>query len=196
MGCQLYPIARLSTGVPVLDRKLDGGITSGSTVALCAPPASQAELSLTEFPASRPTLYLTTDRDEETVSTGFRRESSRRTPEVRYVPGDAPLDHARRLFQRSKAIRRSLSRSRIPSTRVATSHKSVGDIVLIRIPTARLSSHGSYSRFFATANLPAFVDSTHLFPVERDYHVRKDPEHEQLQAEDDGDTGDDGENLV
>ncbi len=94
---------RLSTGVPVLDRKLDGGIPPGSTVALCAPPASQAELLLTEFAASRPTLYLTTDRDEETVSTGFRREANRRTPEVRYIPGDAPLDHARRLFQRLRS---------------------------------------------------------------------------------------------
>ncbi|MFH5798946.1 RAD55 family ATPase [Haladaptatus sp. CMAA 1911] len=96
-------VARLSTGVPVLDRKLDGGLPPGSTVALCAPPASQAELLLTEFTASRPTLYLTTDRDEEAVSAEFRRESSRRTPEVRYIPGDAPLDHARRLFQRLRS---------------------------------------------------------------------------------------------
>ncbi|WP_423744944.1 transcriptional regulator (plasmid) [Haladaptatus sp. SPP-AMP-3] len=96
-------VPRLSTGIPVLDRKLDGGIPPGSTVALCASPASQAELLLTEFTASRPTLYLTTDRDEETVSAGFRRESSRRTPEVRYIPGDAPLDHARRLFQRLRS---------------------------------------------------------------------------------------------
>ncbi|WP_049970303.1 RAD55 family ATPase [Haladaptatus cibarius] len=91
---------RLSTGVPVLDRKLEGGLPPGSTVALCAPPASQAELLLSEFTSSRPTLYLTTDRTEESVSAEFRRASDRRTPEVRYIPGDAPLDHARRLFQR------------------------------------------------------------------------------------------------
>ncbi|WP_458204412.1 RAD55 family ATPase [Haladaptatus sp. NG-SE-30] len=93
-------VGRLSTGIPILDRELDGGIPPGSTVALCAPPASQAELLLTEFTASRPTLYLTTDRDEEMVSAGFRRRPGRRTPEVRYVPGDAPLEHARRLFRR------------------------------------------------------------------------------------------------
>ncbi|WP_227354300.1 RAD55 family ATPase [Haladaptatus salinisoli] len=91
---------RLSTGIPVLDRELDGGIPPGSTVALCARPASQSELLLTEFTVSRPTLYLTTDRDEEAVSGRFRRAPGRRTPEVRYVPGDAPLEHARRLFRR------------------------------------------------------------------------------------------------
>ncbi len=95
-----FMLDRLSTGIPVLDRKLDGGLPPGSTVALCAPPASQAELLLSEFTLSRPTQYLTTDRDEESVSAGFRRASGRRTPEVRYIPGDAPLDHARRLFQR------------------------------------------------------------------------------------------------
>ncbi len=103
-------VGRLLTAIPILDREPDGRIPPGSTVALCAPPASQAELLLTEFTVSRPTLYLTTDRDEETVSVRFRRVQGRRTPEVRYVPGDAPLEHARRLFFADcRAVRRSSS---------------------------------------------------------------------------------------
>ncbi|WP_433624552.1 RAD55 family ATPase [Halomicrococcus sp. NG-SE-24] len=97
-------VERLSTGVPVLDRKLDGGLPAGSTVALSAPPASQSELLLYELTAARSTLYVTTDRDEAAVDAAFERAPGRTgSPEVRYVPGDAPLEHARRLFRRLPA---------------------------------------------------------------------------------------------
>ncbi len=92
---------RLTTGIPVLDRKLNGGVPPGSTVALSAPPASQSELLLYELSAARPTLYVTTDRDEAAVRSAFERAPGRPgMPEVRYVPTDAPLEHARQLFQR------------------------------------------------------------------------------------------------
>ena len=92
---------RLSTGIDVLDRKLDGGLPRGSIVALSAPPASQAELLLYEFTAARQTLYLSTDRDEAAVAAGFERAAGRTgSPDVRRVPGDAPLDHSQRLFRR------------------------------------------------------------------------------------------------
>ncbi|WP_058366127.1 RAD55 family ATPase [Haloparvum sedimenti] len=60
-------MTRLSTGVPILDRRLDGGLVPGSTVALVAPPESQSELLATAFAAAGPTLYLTTLRPERSV---------------------------------------------------------------------------------------------------------------------------------
>lgn len=92
---------RLSTGIDVLDRKLDGGVPKGSIVTLSAPPASQAELLLYEFTSARRTLYLSTDRDETAVADALERAPGRTgSPDVRRVPGDAPLDHSQRLFRR------------------------------------------------------------------------------------------------
>lgn len=85
----------------MLDRELDGGVPKGSIVALSAPPASQAELLLYEFTSARPTLYLSTDRDETAVTQALERAPGRTgSPDVRRVPGDAPLDHSQRLFRR------------------------------------------------------------------------------------------------
>jgi hypothetical protein len=53
---------RFSTGLPFLDRLIDGGIPAGSLLALVAPPASQSELLLRELAAAHRTLYLSTLR--------------------------------------------------------------------------------------------------------------------------------------
>lgn len=89
---------RLPTGIGVLDRKLDGGLPAGSVVAFTSPPASQGELLLYELTAARPTLYISTDRSEEAVRDGLRTTMARTgDPTVRFVPNDAPLQHAQRL---------------------------------------------------------------------------------------------------
>ncbi|WP_247009423.1 RAD55 family ATPase [Halorientalis litorea] len=89
---------RLRTGIDVLDRKLNGGIPSGSIVALCANPASQAELFLYELTATRGTLYLSLDRSEEAVSDSIENSpSDTGDPTVRHIPGEAPLDNAGKL---------------------------------------------------------------------------------------------------
>ncbi|WP_254534630.1 RAD55 family ATPase [Halomarina litorea] len=89
---------RLPTGVDVLDRKLDGGIPAGSTVALCAEPASQAELLLHELTATRGTLYITLGRTEEAVADSIANSSTRTgEPTIRHVSGDAPIDNAAKL---------------------------------------------------------------------------------------------------
>jgi KaiC/GvpD/RAD55 family RecA-like ATPase len=89
---------RLSTGVDVLDRKLEGGIPPGSTVALCAAPASQAELLLHELTATRGTLYVTLGRTEEAVATSIATSpTSTGDPTIRHVTGDAPVDNASKL---------------------------------------------------------------------------------------------------
>jgi KaiC/GvpD/RAD55 family RecA-like ATPase len=88
----------LRTGVEVLDRKLEGGIPAGSTVALCAQPASQAELFLYELTATRGTLYLSLNRTESAVATGIERAKTRTgDPTIRDITGDAPIENAAKL---------------------------------------------------------------------------------------------------
>lgn len=89
---------RLPTGITVLDRQIGGGIPAGSIVLLEAPPASQSELFLYEFTATRGTLYLTTVRSEAAVADAFDRVNTRvGNPTIRDIGSDAPLDHANRL---------------------------------------------------------------------------------------------------
>lgn len=91
---------RLPIGVEALDRELDGGVPPGSVVAYKAPAASQSELLLYELTNTRPTLYLTTDRSKEAVSDAFERANCPTgNPQIRFVPGDAPLENARRLVK-------------------------------------------------------------------------------------------------
>jgi KaiC/GvpD/RAD55 family RecA-like ATPase len=91
---------RLSTGVTVLDRQLDGGIPPGSIVLLKASPASQSELFLYELTTVRGTLYLTTVRSTAAVQDALERMPGRvGTPTVRDVAGDAPLDRAHGLIR-------------------------------------------------------------------------------------------------
>ena len=85
---------RLPTGIDVLDQRFGGGVPPGSVVALCAPPASQAELLLAEFMGPRETLYLTLDRTERAVTDGLRRTTTETgDPDVRAVPDENRVDH-------------------------------------------------------------------------------------------------------
>jgi KaiC/GvpD/RAD55 family RecA-like ATPase len=89
---------RLRTGIAALDRQLEGGIPSGSIVALTAAPASQAELFLYELTAARGTLYLTLDRTSDAVANSLETAPTRTgDATVRDVTGDAPLDNASKL---------------------------------------------------------------------------------------------------
>jgi KaiC/GvpD/RAD55 family RecA-like ATPase len=86
---------RLRTGIDALDRTLEGGLPVGSVVALCATPASQAELLLYELTATRETLYLSFDRDERAVADGFSRTTAPTgDPTIQYIPDDAPFERA------------------------------------------------------------------------------------------------------
>lgn len=89
---------RLRTGITALDRQLEGGIPSGSIVALTAAPASQAELFLYELTATRGTLYLTLDRTSDAVANSLEAAPAMTgDATVRDVTGDAPLDNASKL---------------------------------------------------------------------------------------------------
>lgn len=56
-----------TTGIPPLDRQLDGGVPPGSIILFTAPPASQSEQFLYKFASPRDTLYSTTIRSKESV---------------------------------------------------------------------------------------------------------------------------------
>jgi KaiC/GvpD/RAD55 family RecA-like ATPase len=91
-------VNRLHTGIDVLDRKLEGGIPEGSLVALCARPASQAELFLYELTATRGTLYLSMDRTAQAVTASIEQTPTNTgDPTVRHISGEAPLDNAGKL---------------------------------------------------------------------------------------------------
>lgn len=53
---------RFSTGLPFLDRRIDGGFATGCLLALSAPPHSQSELLIRQFVRSRRTLYVSLTR--------------------------------------------------------------------------------------------------------------------------------------
>lgn len=80
---------RRETGIDLLDRRLNGGVSSGSITAVLSPPASQSELLLYELASVRPTLYLTTVRTAERVQ-GVMARLGTGTDDVVV----APLDHA------------------------------------------------------------------------------------------------------
>jgi len=92
---------RLSTGIDVLDRQLDGGIPTGSIVLFSADPASQSELLLYEVTAVRMTLYLTTIRADQAVQDALDRTSQYTRvgePTIRDIGVEAPLDKANKLM--------------------------------------------------------------------------------------------------
>jgi KaiC/GvpD/RAD55 family RecA-like ATPase len=63
------PVAtnRLSTGLSILDRTLNGGFPKGSLVYFSAEPITQPEIFLFEFTLPRKTFYFTTDKSEDNL---------------------------------------------------------------------------------------------------------------------------------
>ncbi|WP_206425072.1 RAD55 family ATPase [Halosimplex salinum] len=82
---------RFSTGVPVLDRELDGGVPPGTVAALLAEPASQAGLFLAEFADRHETLYLSAERSPTAVSRELRCSGSPDDLAVTALDRDAPV---------------------------------------------------------------------------------------------------------
>ncbi|WP_254862886.1 RAD55 family ATPase [Halovivax gelatinilyticus] len=89
---------RLKTGVDVLDRKLDGGLPPGCTVAYTASPASQSELLLYQLTAARGTLYISTERSDDAIRHSIESTQARvGSPTIRHITGDDPIEDAHRL---------------------------------------------------------------------------------------------------
>lgn len=95
-GTEASTTETLSTGIDVLDRKLDGGIPAGRTVALLASPTSQSELFLYEMATARETLYLTTERTAAAVESELERAGTDSDAvDVRRLDDDDPVGAAR-----------------------------------------------------------------------------------------------------
>ena len=58
---------RLSTGLSILDRTLNGGIPKGSLVYFSAEPVTQPEIFMFEFCTPRKTYYFTTDKSADNI---------------------------------------------------------------------------------------------------------------------------------
>lgn len=89
----------LPTGIEILDRKLEGGIPTGTVTVLSASPASQSELFLYEFAATRQTVYLATIRTEDAIEEVLdsRDVDSGPVDVIRVDEGD-PIGHAERIL--------------------------------------------------------------------------------------------------
>lgn len=85
---------RVATGVRALDRKLDGGIPSGSLVTLLAEPASQAELFLAEFAAGQRTVYLSGERTPTAVTSSLRTRGASDDLTVSRLDREGPVNDA------------------------------------------------------------------------------------------------------
>ncbi|VVB84333.1 Uncharacterised protein [uncultured archaeon] len=57
----------LSTGLPALDKELEGGLFSGSLVYMRVDPSAMAELFLYHFLQQKPTYYVNTERKPEFI---------------------------------------------------------------------------------------------------------------------------------
>ncbi|MEM3164562.1 MAG: ATPase domain-containing protein [Halobacteria archaeon] len=66
------PTTKLSTGIPLLDQILDGGIPPGSVVLLMANPLSMAEVFLYQFATTRKCTYISTIRKPEFVQSNMK----------------------------------------------------------------------------------------------------------------------------
>lgn len=60
-------MGQFSTGIRAVDRRLDGGMSAGSLVAIETPPASQSHTVLRQLIDGHPTLYLTTLRSATAI---------------------------------------------------------------------------------------------------------------------------------
>lgn len=88
---------RVSTGIDVLDRHLNGGIPRGRVAMLSAPPTSQSELFLYELASVQRMVYLTTERSKRTVRDVLERTGAASDDvEVHRVDDADPLADAER----------------------------------------------------------------------------------------------------
>ncbi|WP_415378753.1 P-loop NTPase [Halosimplex sp. TS25] len=93
------PTDHVATGIGALDEAV-GGLPPGSVAVLSADPASQSEYLLAQFTATRGTLYITTERTEESVRHALDAvDVDVGSPTIRSLTGDGALDEATELVE-------------------------------------------------------------------------------------------------
>lgn len=75
---------RYSTGLPFLDRRLDGGVPTGCLLAIVAKPQSQSELLLRQLARTHQTLFVTMTRPAAEVASWAER-GARTGPELTVI---------------------------------------------------------------------------------------------------------------
>ncbi len=60
-------VEKLSTGIGAIDRRLDGGFSTGSLVAVVTPPAAQSHALFQQLMQERPSVYVTTLRSAASI---------------------------------------------------------------------------------------------------------------------------------
>ena len=93
---------RIETGVQVVDDRLNGGVPTGSLVAIVAPPQTQSELLLYRATAQRDSFYLSTLRNEANVKRAFdRSDVDLGNPMVAYAEPGIPFEEIGDVLGRS-----------------------------------------------------------------------------------------------
>ncbi len=92
---------RLSMGVSEIDDHLNGGPRPGTLVCLTAPPASQAGTLFYALMQERPTLYITTMRDETAVEDEFGHVLEDAEVTVEAVGTQTPLRNVNRAIEQA-----------------------------------------------------------------------------------------------
>ncbi|WP_459194385.1 DUF7125 family protein [Halosimplex sp. J119] len=93
------PTDHMVTGIDALDEAV-GGLPPGSVAVLSADPASQSEYLLSQFTATRGTLYITTERTEESVRQALDAVTvDVGSPTVRSLTGEGALEEATELVE-------------------------------------------------------------------------------------------------
>lgn len=62
----------LPTGLPTLDKELDGGLLAGSLVYIMADSMTMGEIFLYQFTQQRPSYYINTERKPEYILNNFK----------------------------------------------------------------------------------------------------------------------------
>ena len=84
---------KLSTGVPALDRRLDGGLHSGDVLAVVAPPATQSQALLYQLMQERPTVYITTLRSGDSIERDIEAVGGETVCHVKEIGNGASMEH-------------------------------------------------------------------------------------------------------
>lgn len=83
----------MSTGVPALDRRLDGGLHPGDVLAVVAPPATQSQTLLYQLMQERPTVYITTLRSGESIERDIDAVGGETVCHVKEIGNGASMEH-------------------------------------------------------------------------------------------------------